>query len=122
MTKVIFDTSFLMAVADRPTNWFDDISEEVGKLEPVALDCVLNELARLSSGRGKRSKTAAVAVEIAKGFTRLQCGAARPDEEIMSVAITVNAAVATADLELARSLMARRVTVFGLRSGRVVRL
>lgn len=122
MTKVIFDSSFLMAVAERPTNWSDDIMQEVGKMDPVVLDCVVDELARLSSGRGKRSKTASVAAEIARGFARMKSGPAHPDEEIMSAAISTKAAVATADKELARSLMARRVPVFGLRAGRAVRL
>jgi len=122
MTKVIFDSSFLMAVAEHPTNWFDDMVQEVGRLEPVALDCVVEELTRLSSGRGKKSKTASVALEIAKGFVRMQSGVAHPDEEIMSTAISAKAAVATADQELAHSLMARRVPVIGLRSGRAVRL
>ncbi|HYB76396.1 MAG TPA: hypothetical protein VEC08_05520 [Nitrososphaerales archaeon] len=122
MTKVIFDTSFLMAVADHPTNWLDDISQEVGRVEPVALDCVISELTRLSAGRGKKSKTASVAANIAKGFKRLESGAAPPDEEIMSIAISARASVATIDQELAESLKARRVPVFGLRSGRAVRL
>ncbi|MGP8125202.1 MAG: PIN domain-containing protein [Nitrososphaerales archaeon] len=122
MTKVIFDSSFLMAVAEQPTTWFEDIAEKVGKLEPVALDCVLAELAGLASGQGRKSRSARVAIEIAEEFSRAPCGGAMPDQEIMSAALTMKAAVATADQDLARSLLARHVRVFGLRSGRVALL
>jgi len=122
LTKVIFDSSFLMAVAEHPTTWFEDIAENIGKLEPVVLECVLAELARLASTQGRRSRAASVAIEIAEEFSHAPCGGARPDQEIASAALTMKAAVATADLDLARSLKARRVRVFGLRSGRVALL
>lgn len=111
-----------MAVAESPTNWFDDISVSVGKVEPVILDCVIDELSRLSSGRGKKSKTATVAMEIAERFARIRCGTAGCDEEIMSAAIATRASVATIDQALARSLRDRHVPVFVLRSGRAVPL
>jgi rRNA-processing protein FCF1 len=122
MTKVIFDSSFLMAVAEHPTTWFEDIAEKVGRLEPVALDCVLAELGRLASGQGRRSRVARVALEIAEGFSRAPSGGAGPDQEIMSAALTMKAAVATADKDLALSLRAQSVRVFGLQSGRVALL
>jgi rRNA-processing protein FCF1 len=122
LTKVIFDSSFLMAVAETPTTWFEDISEQVGKLEPVALECVLAELGRLASGLGRRSRAARVACEIARTFGRAPSGPAGTDEEIVSAALTMGAAVATADRDLATTLKARRVPVFGLRAGRAVRV
>jgi rRNA-processing protein FCF1 len=122
LTKVIFDSSFLMAVVDRPTTWFEDITEKIGRFEPIALECVLAELRRLASGNGMKSRTARVALELAEGFSHLPCGGARPDEEIVSAALTMNATVATADRELAQLLRTRKVRVVGLRSGRVALL
>jgi rRNA-processing protein FCF1 len=122
MTKVIFDSSFLMAVVEHPTTWFEDIAEKVGRLEPVALECVMVELGRLASGRGRRSRAARVALEIAEGFSHASSGGAGPDQEIMSAALTMKAAVATADTDLALALRDRNVQVFGLRSGRVALL
>lgn len=122
MTKVIFDSSFLMAVVERPTTWFEDITEKVGKFEPVALECVLAELGRLASGDRRKGRAARVALDLARGFSRVPCGEARPDEEIMSAALTMNATVATADRGLAQSLGTRNVRVVGLRSGRVALL
>ncbi|MGP8056967.1 MAG: PIN domain-containing protein [Nitrososphaerales archaeon] len=122
MTKVIFDSSFLMAVVEHPTTWFEDITEKIGRFEPVALECVLAELGRLASGDGRKGRAARVALELAEKFSRVSCGGARTDEEIVSAAITMDAMVATADRELARSLGARKVRVVGLRSGRVALL
>ncbi|MGD0395907.1 MAG: PIN domain-containing protein [Nitrososphaerales archaeon] len=122
MTKVIFDSSFLMAVVEHPTTWFEDITEMIGRFEPVALECVLAELERLASGDGKKGRAARVALELAGKFSRVPCGGAGTDEEMVSAAITMDAAVATADRDLARSLEVRRVRVVGLRSGRVALL
>jgi rRNA-processing protein FCF1 len=122
LTKVIFDSSFLMAVVERPTTWFEDITDGIGGFEPVALECVLAELGRLASGQGRKSRAARVALELAEEFSRAPCGGARTDDEILSAALTMNATVATADRDLARSLGARKVRVVGLRSGRVTLL
>ena len=122
MTKVIFDSSFLMAVVERPTTWFEDITDRIGGFEPVALECVLAELRRLALGEGRKSRAARVALELAEEFSRAPCGGARIDEEIMSAALTLDATVATADRALARSLGASKVRVVGLRSGRVALL
>ncbi len=117
--KVIFDSSFLMAVVERPTTWFEDITEQLGKPEPVVLDCVLVEMKRLASGEGKKARFARVALKLGEGFRREPCGGANPDDEIVSAALSEHAAVATTDRELTRNLKARHVKVVGLRSGRV---
>jgi rRNA-processing protein FCF1 len=122
LTKVIFDSSFLMAVVERPTTWFEDITEKIGRFEPVSLECVLAELRGLASGDGRKGGTARVALELAEEFSRVPCGGARTDEEIVSAALTMDAVVATADRDLARSLGIRKVRVVGLRSGRVALL
>ena len=116
--KVIFDSSFLMAVAERPTTWFEDIAEKTGKPEPIVLECVLTELRRLASGQGRKAKTARVALEIAGGFFCAPSGEAGPDQEIASAALSMKAAVATTDTDLSSSLLALNIQVFSLRSGR----
>ncbi len=119
MQRVIFDSSFLMAVAEHPTDWLEDIRASRGGFQPVVLDCVRSELERLASGSGRRSKLAALAIQISRDFVTLPCKGRRVDEEIASKAQEENAAVATVDGELAASLRALRVPVVGLRSGRV---
>ena len=119
MQLVIFDSSFLMAVAERPTPWFEDMVERVGRFQPTIPDCVGKELERLAGGQGKRSRTARLAVSIASNFQRIRCGSASVDDEIASAALSSGALVATTDEALARSLRARRVGVISLSRGRV---
>jgi len=119
LTRVIFDSSFLMALVDTPTTWFEDITDRIGKFEPVLLECVGRELLGLASGKGGRSKAARVALELSKRFDRLECGRACVDDEIISAASTEGAVVATTDEELARAAKAARLRVISLRGGRV---
>ena len=118
MQKVIFDSSFLMAVVERPTTWYEDIADGIGKFEPVLLDCVRGELERMAAAQGKKSRTARVSLDLASGFARVPCGKAAVDDEIASAALSNRALVATADGELARSLEAVHVRVIRLKAGR----
>ena len=122
MTRVIFDSSFLMAVAETPTTWFEDITDRVGRFEPVLLECVGMELQRLASGKGGKSKTARVALDLSTQFDRLACGGARVDDEIISAASAEGALVATTDTELARTAKALRLGVISLKKGRAALL
>ena len=122
MVQVLFDSSFLMAVVEHPTTWFEDITDAVGKVRPAVLQCTLDELKRIAQKQLKRSRTAALALELAKDFTTEKSGSGRVDDEIVSHALATHCAVATIDRELIRTLRARRVRVMGLRGGRVAEL
>lgn len=117
--KVIFDSSFLMAVVEHPTTWFEDIVERLGKFQPVVLECVQREMERLASGAGRKARSARVALDLAKGFGREPCGGASPDDEIVSVAQGGGTAVATVDSKLIKTLKALGIQVVSLRGGRV---
>jgi len=117
--KVIFDSSFLMAVVEKPTTWFEDITESLGKFEPVLLDCVSNELGEMAEGEGRKARLSRVALELSEGFTQRKCGGGSPDDEMVSAALELKAAVATADAALAGTLRKLHVKVIELRSGRV---
>ena len=119
MRKIIFDSSFLIAVVDEPTTWFEDIVDEVGRFQPVLLDCVKQELEKLASGQGRRSRSARVALELAAKFSGKSCGGGLVDDEIVSAALTTGALVATIDDELATSLRGAQRQVVTLRRGRV---
>jgi rRNA-processing protein FCF1 len=122
LRKVIFDSSFLMAVAERPTDWLGDITDIFGKVEPVILECVKAELEGLSAGRGKKASLARLAIELARGFSVEPCGGANVDDEVVSSALRSGAAVATVDRSMAETLLGLRVDAVGLRSGRVALL
>ena len=119
MKRVIFDSSFLMAVAESPTTWFEDIVQEVGEFQPMLLTCVKDELVRLASGQGRRALSARVALEMASSFSEGRCGGASVDDEIESSALTLGALVATTDSGLRGSLRAAHVEIVSLRRGRV---
>ena len=119
MRRVIFDSSFLMAVAENPTAWLEDIGERIGSFDPTLLDCVRAELDRIAAGGGRKSKTARVALSLAEGFSTLPCGGATVDDEIASAAVSEGAAVATSDAALAESLRAMKVVVISLSRRRV---
>jgi len=119
LNEVIFDSSFLMAVVERPTTWYEDLVDMIGNFQPVLLDCVSAELQKLSSSRGRRSRTARVALDLASAFKRLPCGGARVDDEIVSVAADGKHLIATTDRELSRSARASHIPVITLRKGRV---
>ncbi len=119
MRRIIFDSSFLMAVAERPTSWRDDITDAVGGFEPIILDCAREELVQLKTSRGRKSKLAGLALELASGFSSMPCGGSGVDEETMSAALGTGAIVATMDRKLAESLRAAGTGVVTLRAGRV---
>ncbi len=119
MKQVIFDSSFLMAVAEEPTTWYEDIVDGVGKFQPLLLDCVREELQKLAAGPGKKARTARVALELAREFRRSGCGGADVDDEILSSSASYGALVATVDSGLASSAKAAHVRVISLKTGRV---
>jgi rRNA-processing protein FCF1 len=119
LKQVIFDSSFLMAVVDTPTTWFEDIVDDIGRFEPVILDCVRRELEKMAAGQAKRSRSARVCLELASAFTAVSCGKASVDDELVSAALTLGALVATTDSKLAGSARAAHLRVVSLRSGRV---
>ena len=119
MVRVLFDSSFLMAVAEKPTMWLDDIQQLLGSVQPTLISSTAKELSRMAAGQGRRSKSAALALELAKDFVVQPSGTGKVDDELVSSALSFHAAVATLDGELVKTLKARKVTVVGLRRGRV---
>jgi len=119
---VAFDSSFLVAVMERPTPWSQDIQEKVGAFTPVVLSSVRDELARLAAKGDKKGRYAALALTLVErgAFSLEPDGKGKPDDEIISFALREGAAVATIDHELAERLRASRVAkLITLRRGRV---
>ena len=117
--RVFFDSSFLMAVAESPTSWADDLTDSTGSYVPVLLDSVERELMTMGKGKGSKGTLARVALLMAAGFERKRSGKATPDDELMSEAMTSDGAVATLDRNLIASLRSSGVKVVTLSSGRV---
>ena len=108
-----------MSVVDHPTTWYEDIVDTIGKFRAVIPECVRKELLGISAGQGRRSRTAWVALDIAGEFDALPCGGAAVDDEIISLALSNGASIATADSGLARTANAAHVMTITLSRGRV---
>ena len=119
LLKVIFDSSFLLAVVEKPTTWFEDMTEALGRFQPILLDCTRGELEKMAGAQNRRARAARVSLDLASEFAGAPCGGASVDDEIVSAALSTRAVVATIDSKLARALRAAHVTVVSLRSGRV---
>ncbi len=121
-TAVAFDSSFLIAVMERPTPWMEDITGEVGAFIPVVLTSVRDELSRLAAKENKTGRSAGLALELLRQgrFSLMRDGGGKPDDEIVSFALRGGARVATIDSDLVERLRACRVqTIITLRGGRV---
>jgi rRNA-processing protein FCF1 len=122
LVLVLFDSSFLMAIVEHPTTWFEDITDKLGKVRPAVLKCTVEELQKIAQKQLKKSRTAALALELTKDFAVERSGSGKVDDEIVSYALGAGCVVATLDRELIRTLKSRKVRVLELRSGRVAEL
>jgi rRNA-processing protein FCF1 len=119
---VLFDSSFLIAVMERPTPWREDILESVGSFEGVVIKPVYDELERLAGGKNRASRYASLAKEVVdRGELVIQnpTGRGMADDELISLALDLGALVATLDAGLIRQLKALHVGVIILSGGRV---
>ena len=84
--KVLFDSSFLIAVMEHPTPWQGDILENVGGFEGIVLQPVYAELRRLADRKGRQSRFAKLALGLVESdAVRLEPSeGTRADEELVS--------------------------------------
>ena len=119
--KVLLDSSFLIAVMERPTPWREDITDKVGGFQALVIRPVYDELVRLSGSKNRASRYASLAKEMVdRGEIGLQepTGHGMADDELISLALDEGALVATLDGELIRQLKAVHVRVVTLSGGR----
>jgi rRNA-processing protein FCF1 len=116
--QLVFDSSFLMAVSERPTDWQEGAAEALGKVEPVMLACVSAELERIASGGGSRGGLARSALEVSAKFRTEPCEGASADDAIVRYCVDHAAWAATVDGELMGRLGALGCRVLTLKGGR----
>jgi rRNA-processing protein FCF1 len=120
--RVLFDSSFLIAVMEYPTPWLDDMLEKIGSFQPLVIQPVYDELTRLAEGKNRASRYASLAKEMVdRGELLLQKpnGSGMADDELISLALDEKALVATLDAELMEQLKALHIGVVTLSGGRV---
>ncbi|MEM0383778.1 MAG: hypothetical protein QXS57_03905 [Candidatus Caldarchaeum sp.] len=102
--KALVDTSFLMICAERGRNYLSLLEKKVGEvIQPVVLDSVLDEVKRISSGRGKRAMLARVAAQYVAGAEIVQAGGPA-DEALVKYSAEHMIPVVSVDSRLLRRL------------------
>jgi len=121
---VICDTSFLVVLVSAPIKRIDQVETELGKLNFLVPDIVIDELKRLERTSGpKKSMIAKTAIDISSSKSKIvQVAKSRHvDDAIMEYAASHNCAAATIDRNLKKRLLANNVLVITL-SNNVLRV
>lgn len=121
---VICDTSFLVVLVSAPIKRIDQVETELGKLNFLVPDIVINELKRLERTSGpKRSMIAKTAINISRSKSKIiqVAKSLNVDDAILEYATSHNCAAATIDRNLKNRLLANNVLVITL-SNNVLRV
>lgn len=120
--QVLCDTSFLMVIVSKPIKNIERVEHELGPLDFIVPDIVIDELKRLQAKAGpKRSTLAKTALEIAQARFKTVAvpRAVHVDDSIVEYAGEKKCAVATIDTNLRRRLIANEVLVITLSRDRL---
>jgi rRNA-processing protein FCF1 len=105
--RALLDTSFLMLCAEVGRDLLSLVSDKLGEpIEPCTLPQVMAELRALTRAKGKRGRTAAVALEMAGRFRVIEPAVeGEVDEVLITTARREGCLLVTADLELFRKAL-----------------
>jgi rRNA-processing protein FCF1 len=105
--RALLDTSFLMLCAEVGRDLLSLVSDKLGEpIEPCTLPQVMAELRALTRAKGKRGRTAAVALEMAGRFIVIEPAVeGEVDEVLITTARQEGCLLVTADLELFRKAL-----------------
>ncbi|MFP3132642.1 MAG: hypothetical protein RXO71_01850 [Nitrososphaeria archaeon] len=112
--KVIFDTSFIIYLLEKPSNVLERIVDEIGMPEITVPKSVIVELERLSRKKKIIKNYKLLRIE---SFEELNKNA---DEDILKLALKTRYPVFTLDLELARKLSELGLPCYTLSNNKVV--
>ncbi len=121
--QVVCDTSFLMVAVSKPIKQIEKIERDLGRLDFLVPDVVIEELERLANKAGpKRSNLAKTALEISKARFKVvkTPKAAHVDDSIIEYATANKCAAATIDTNLRRRLISNNVLVLTLRNDKLI--
>ena len=121
--NVLCDTSFLMVLVSRPISQFEKVEMQLGKLNFLIPDVVIEELKKLEMRTGpKRSLLAKTAIEISNSkFRIIELPTYRQvDDAIIEYAKATKCAVATLDKNLKNKLQTFNTLVITLSRNRLV--
>lgn len=113
----------MMVLAAKPLKQVTRVESQLGRIDIIVPDIVVEELDRLHKKAGpKRSMIAKTAAELCRARFQIVSlpKAAHVDDSIIDYAVSNNCAVATIDTNLRRRLISNRVLVLTLSSDRLL--
>jgi len=114
--KVVFDTSFIIYICQKPSSVMREMEDILGKVEIVVPSPVYNEVKRLA----KRKKPAKVALEKLSKDAEIVEHEGPADKAIIDVARRLKAPIATTDLSLAAKLRREGLPYFTVKDDHLV--
>ncbi|HKZ45652.1 MAG TPA: PIN domain-containing protein [archaeon] len=116
MTKVMFDTNFLIDLVRFRID-IQDVKTMIGRSEFYTVDTVIRELEGISTKKSKSGRNARIALKIIElnNIKVIKSREKSADEAILKLAKR-GMAVATNDIELKKSLIKQNTKVIYLRS------
>lgn len=112
--KVIFDTSFIIYILEKPSFVLDKIIDEIGMPEITVPSSVIRELEKLSSKKKILKNYKLLNIETFKEFN------GNADDDILKLALKTKYPVFTLDLELAKRISKIGVPCYTLSDNKLV--
>lgn len=119
MVDVICDTSFLIHLANTRIKNLDSLDTEIGSLEFVVPQIVLDELKVLLQDI-KKSSSAAATLDFIKNFKTIPISGQSADSELVHHAKIHHCMVATMDRRLKKQIKANGGSVLSFSSNKIV--
>lgn len=113
--KVIFDTSFIVYLLEKPSTVFEQLIDKVGYPEIIAPESVYSELVRLSKRKKVVRKFKELKIDFVKGKKN------KADEDLIELSRETGYPVFTLDLELAKKLAKEGLPCFTVADERLVK-
>lgn len=115
--KILIDTSFLLACVQKGEDLFYKVEEALKiPIEPIILENILKELERILMKKGKKSKEAKLALEIANKYNKIAYNENVPtDEALLEIAFKNKYSVLTCDIKLKKKLREKKIPVIFLK-------
>ena len=119
MVKVISDTSFLMLLASNKIKNINDLDVEIGHLEFIVPEIVIEELKHLSNDESK-GKVALQTLELTKSFETNSISGKTADDGILNFVKENGGIVATVDRELKSKIKKVGGSVLSIHNDKIV--
>ncbi len=120
LVKVICDTSFLMLLATKRIKNIHTLDTDIGSLEFVVPESVIDELKKLSEKESKRND-ALQTLELIKNFETVPIYGSNADVAIIQhIKNNSGGVVATVDKELKKKVKKLKGSIISLSSNRIV--